>query len=258
VIKKLENYSLVQPYLQVSTIAKSVMMDGESTVKDKLNLLKNWEFSRFVELSDIFMKNARSVWFFNGNMKADESKQIAIDAVNTLGKYLSKQCLTEIGYKGIPKDQITNTRIVSLEPNSETSLRIDAANPDEPNSALLSIFQDGTRFTKLQPREDQIKHELIHAVVFQILDQPSFDFLRTKEQLGYIAYCKSYVFRDILHGGFIVQCSEKSTEFVITKAYEFLNTYKKKMEDLSDEEYETAVKAVIMQKEEVDVSLRKN
>ena len=186
------------------------------------------------------MKNGRSVWFINGNLTLDQAKGIATSATETLG------------YKSIPKDQIYQVRMLHLEEGRETALQIDLENPEEQNSALLSIFQD-----KYQPydREEFVRHALVHSVVFQILDQPAFDYLRTKEQLGYIAYARPFNYRDMIGGGFIVQSSEKSAEFVISKINYFLNTFKEKLDNLSDEEYETAVNAVIMERKEIDVSL---
>ena len=139
-----------------------------------------------------------------------------------------------------------------MDENSETTLSIDAENKDDTNSAILSIFQDSTRFETAQ---EYFEHNLIHTVVFQHIDNPSFDYLRTKAQLGYIAYARSFVYRDVIAGGFIVQSAVKSPEYVFSKCNDFLEIYKEKLDSLTDEDYETTVKAVIMNKKEIDNSL---
>ena len=51
--------------------------------------------------------------------------------------------------------------------------------------------------------------EVLFQIVFQILDEPAYDFLRTKEQLGYLAYATAWNFRDIQGGGFLIQSNKK-------------------------------------------------
>jgi insulysin len=239
-MKNFENFPKLQPYMQLTSIAKNVIMTGEYSMKEKLAYVKDLNFERFLDLSSKFLKNARTVWFFNGNLKPDHAMNITSKVVETLG------------FKAIPKAHILNTRLISLEENTETTLIVDAGNPEEKNSGLLSIFQDRNI---PKDKHEYMIHDLYHSVVFQILDQPAFDFLRTKEQLGYIAYSRILNFRDIIGGGFIIQTSEKSPEFAMAKTYEFLNMYKEKLENLTDEMFETAVNAVIMEKKEIDVSL---
>ncbi|CAI2381562.1 unnamed protein product [Moneuplotes crassus] len=241
-LKQWANFALVQPYSQVFGLARSVMFLGQFPPKEKLEHLKDFTFEKFCSLSEEFLTNARSVWFFNGDLTKDQAVSTAQKATETLA------------FKTIPKDLLVFTRPLMMDENSETNIVIDAENKDETNSAILSIYQDETRFDTV---EEEFAHHMIHSVVFQILDNPSFDYLRTKEQLGYIAYARSLIYREMIGGGFIIQSAVKNPEYLIKKSNDFLEMYKEKLASLSDEDFETAVKAVIMDKKEVDHSLLK-
>lgn len=51
------------------------------------------------------------------------------------------------------------------------------------NSCLISYFED-----KLE--ENDIKNKLIHEVVMKYLEEPTFNQLRTIEQLGYVVFAR--------------------------------------------------------------------
>lgn len=139
-------------------------------------------------------------------------------------------------------------RVIALQDNTDVSVEFDALQQEESNSAILSLYMDA-------PKRD-IEHGLLTEIVYQALDQPAFDFLRTKEQLGYIAMCRLFCYRGILGGGFLVQSSDKSCEYINSKIREFLSIQKERMQNLTNEDFETAVNAVIMLHKEIDISLR--
>jgi secreted Zn-dependent insulinase-like peptidase len=97
--------------------------------------------------------------------------------------------------------------------------------------------------------------ELYHQVVFQMMDEPAYDFLRTKEQLGYLAYSSSFNFRGVLGGGFVIQSSKKTPEFMLQKVQEFLFLMKAQSDNLSDEDFKKGVTAVLATKRQVDMNL---
>ena len=59
-----------------------------------------------------------------------------------------------------------------MESNSELSIEFEALQDEEPNSAIMSYYQDA-------PKRD-IEHGLIQEILVQLLSQPTYDNLRTK------------------------------------------------------------------------------
>lgn len=235
VLREMKNFAFRPPYAQTMLTGKNIILSNEYPVQVQLEALEKLDFDRFVGLSNEFLTSGRISWFFNGNLDAEYAKKIASKAHDALK------------YKSIPKSQLIQVRTLALPEGQETSLVFEAVNKDETNSSILSYFQDGPK--------QSIEHGLYHSIAFQLLDQPAFDYLRTKLQLGYIAYARPFNYRDTVGGGFIVQSNVRSPEGVLSKINEFLSKQKERFDSLSDEEFTTAVNAVLMEKKEIDMSL---
>ena len=110
--------------------------------------------------------------------------------------------INAVGFKSIPKDLLMQDRVIALQDSTEVSVEFDALQKEESNSALISLYMDA-------PKRD-IEHGMLIETIYQALGQPAFDFLRTKEQLGYVAMCRLFCYRGILGGGFLIQSSDKS------------------------------------------------
>uniref|UniRef100_A0A8C1VDI2 Coenzyme PQQ synthesis protein F-like C-terminal lobe domain-containing protein n=1 Tax=Cyprinus carpio TaxID=7962 RepID=A0A8C1VDI2_CYPCA len=89
------------------------------------------------------------------------------------------------------------------------------------------------------------------------MEEPCFDFLRTKETLGYQVYPSCRNTSGVL--GFSVtvetQATKFSTDFVEGKIEAFLDNFEEKMVNLSDEAFQTQVTALIKLKECEDTQL---
>lgn len=76
------------------------------------------------------------------------------------------------------------------------------------------------------------------ALLTQILSEPAFNVLRTREQLGYIVSCSSWSLAGSTDRGLrIVIQSEKSPNFLEERVEAFLDEMKDKLEEMSDEEF---------------------
>jgi secreted Zn-dependent insulinase-like peptidase len=92
-------------------------------------------------------------------------------------------------------------------------------------------------------------------MMFHMLEEAAYDHLRTKEQLGYLAYSRMFNFRNILGGGVAIQSSKKSPEYMLLKTREFLVEKRAHAENLSDDEFKKGVHALLSIKKQVDVNL---
>ena len=104
------------------------------------------------------------------------------------------------------------------------------SNPNEANSALAYYLHFGSIV-------DQ-KLRVVSTLLVQILKEPTFNVLRTREQLGYMVYCSS----SLLPGEsetclrFLVQ-SEKKPDYLEERVEAFLREMKTKLEEMTDEEF---------------------
>ncbi|KAK4156700.1 ubiquitin carboxyl-terminal hydrolase [Chaetomidium leptoderma] len=78
----------------------------------------------------------------------------------------------------------------------------------------------------------------------QIVHEPCFNQLRTKEQLGYIVYSGTWT-SITQYGFYFVIQSEKTAPYLETRIEEFLKTVAKTLEDMSEAEFESNKRSII-------------
>ena len=104
-------------------------------------------------------------------------------------------------------------------------------NPNEPNSALTYYVHFGPL---TEPRL-RVKA----ALLAQILTEPAFDILRTKEQLGYIVFASRWSSPGASDTGLrIVIQSERDSTYLEERVEAFLDHMKGVLTEMSDEEFE--------------------
>jgi insulysin len=105
-------------------------------------------------------------------------------------------------------------------------------NLNQANSALTYYLHFGSIV-------DQ-KLRVVSALLTQILTEPAFNILRTREQLGYIVNCTSWLLPgDSERGLRIVVQSEKKPGYLEERVEAFLREMKTTLEEMTDEEFES-------------------
>lgn len=91
-----------------------------------------------------------------------------------------------------------------------------------------------------------------------IIEEPVFDILRTKEQLGYHVYCSLRTTFGILGYTITVnaQATKHSTQYVDERIEEFIKYSKELLDDLTEEQFEQSKSSLIKIKQCVDVHLK--
>jgi insulysin len=104
-------------------------------------------------------------------------------------------------------------------------------NPNQANSAL-------TYYTHIGPVADR-RLRVTSALLAQILSEPAFDVLRTKEQLGYIVSSSTWALPGASEKGIrIVVQSEKPPTYLESRVEAFLDTMKSRIEEMTSEVFE--------------------
>ena len=103
-------------------------------------------------------------------------------------------------------------------------------NPNEPNSALTYYVHYGSKIDR--------HLRVVAALLDQILSEPAFDILRTKEQLGYIVGANTWSAPgDNDMGLRIVVQSERGPVYLESRVEAFLDHMKGVIELMTDEEF---------------------
>lgn len=138
--------------------------------------------------------------------------------------------------RALPKDQLTILRSLVFPPGSNflyTKTLRDPANVNHCLEYYLHVGDKGDRKIRAQTQ-----------LLDQILHEPAFDQLRTKEQLGYIVFsglrgCSTtYGFR------FIIQ-SERTSEYLESRIDSFLTQQLASLQEIKDADFESHKRSVI-------------
>ena len=121
---------------------------------------------------------------------------------------------TALNYQHVAREDINYARIVKINDRSIYDFEKSNESPENPNSACEVNFTH--KF------ETDLDDYAVAKVLIAFLEEPTFNTLRTKEQLGYIVSADlSSAFR-LLHLSILVQSSVKDADFLEHRINEFL------------------------------------
>ncbi|XP_063057028.1 nardilysin b isoform X2 [Engraulis encrasicolus] len=198
------------------------LMEGLS-VDDLMNFVKSLKSELYVE------------GLVQGNSTSAESKEFL--------EYL----INKLQFSPLTVEAPVLFRVVEL-PGKHHICKVRSLNKGDANSEVTVYFQSG--------RKNLWEHTLMELLVMH-MEEPCFDFLRTKETLGYQVYPLCRNTSGVLGFSITVetQATKFSTDFVESKVEEFLVSFGEKLMNLSDEAFEMQVTALIKLKECEDTHL---
>ncbi|CAJ2509957.1 Uu.00g058570.m01.CDS01 [Anthostomella pinea] len=139
----------------------------------------------------------------------------------------------------LPKEEWPVIRSLEFPPGSNYLYRKTLKDPANVNHCLEYYLHIGDKGDRMVRAKTQLLDQILH--------EPAFDQLRTKEQLGYVVFsglrgsATTYGFR------FIIQ-SEKTSEYLESRIDSFLAVYATSMEDMSDADFESHKRSVIVKR----------
>lgn len=71
----------------------------------------------------------------------------------------------------------------------------------------------------------------------QFLDEPTFNQLRTIEQLGYVVFTRHTSTRDVIGAWYLIQSPNKGCSYIKASLNRHISEMLKKVEKLSEEEF---------------------
>ncbi|KAG5520150.1 hypothetical protein PMAC_001226 [Pneumocystis sp. 'macacae'] len=132
--------------------------------------------------------------------------------------------------------EFINARAITLENDSKYFRLFNVTDPKDPNSAI-HYYCEVTDIT-------ETKEISALNVLSRIMNQPVFDVLRTKEQLGYLVR-SSYVQWAAVAGFQIMVQSERQPHVLESRINDFLKNFLKYLDNLTDEEISHHVNSIL-------------
>ncbi|KAK2169696.1 hypothetical protein NP493_1179g00008 [Ridgeia piscesae] len=128
---------------------------------------------------------------------------------------LEAYLLKQLKCKPLSKQLLPELRIVSM-PIGETCARVKSFNQDDSNSVIINYYQFGTA---------NLRDYTMNELLTMRMDEPCFDILRTREQLGYGVFCTNHNTCGIM--GLSVTVYSQADKFSMDKLDEHIEKFMK-------------------------------
>ncbi|TFK42449.1 Metalloenzyme, LuxS/M16 peptidase-like protein [Crucibulum laeve] len=214
-----ENFYLGQSYSLSDYFGRYLLTEQQWTLEEKLRELPSVTPEEIQEHMKELLSQVNLRILVSGNMYKDEAIKIAEMAEEGLG--VSPLSSIEL-----------NDKALILPEGSNFTFSAPIPNPNQANSALTYYIHFG-------PVADQ-RLRVTSTLLTQILSEPAFNVLRTKEQLGYIVFCSAWSLPGSSEKGLrIVIQSEKTPGYLEQRVEVFLDGMKARIAEMSNEEFES-------------------
>ncbi|OQR75122.1 insulin-degrading enzyme-like [Tropilaelaps mercedesae] len=228
-IRTLRDFAAEQPYQHAMFYAKMALTEKFWTHEQVLAVAeKECTLERCEAFLQDFLKKFYLEGLIHGNMTADEAQKMG----DTIRRMLKSEPLTFDETKGFREHKLCDGELYQL----------DKVNEVHPTNAVMIYYQIG----QLQNTNDDELHMVaLNDLFCQIIEEPCFDTLRSKEQLGYIVQGRSR--RDLdTYGVRVFVQSDRHPSYVSNRIDLFINVLMKKhLEEMPLEEFEKHKQALI-------------
>ncbi|BEI82680.1 hypothetical protein CcaverHIS002_0305480 [Cutaneotrichosporon cavernicola] len=219
------NFPLAEPYQVAHYWSTYVTAQRVWSPEEKLKELDHISADDVQAFSREVFQRLYLETLVHGNLSAENAKSLQ----DTLERIISARALAPAEH---------NDRRTLLLPEKSLSVwELPVKNPAEPNNCVVYCLYTG-----------EVTNPVARArlmLLGQIVQEPAFNQLRTKEQLGYITMAQA-----TSTGLRVIVQSERDPVYVETRIESFLTSIKDTITNMSDEEFDRHRQALIHKKEE--------
>ena len=231
----------IAPSKLVRDVRLSVLQDVHWTAMEKHKAISNVTVDMVKSFAKQFMQSSKI--FVQGLVQGNVTEAEAIKMHNLVLNILSGN------------DKLNNpSSVTSIRcnevPNGQHFLRVNGVNPKDTNTIVTNYYQSAHR--------SSLENHMMLEIALTLMEEPVFDILRTKEQLGYAVYSMLRNTYGIL--GISITVNSQATKFTADHVNERIEAFLKwfvdeKLANLEDNEFNHFVDTLIKAKKEADVTL---
>lgn len=181
-----KNFYLDQTYKQIRPTLECVLLNLNFEKKHLRRHLEKFTYENFTESHKDWLKTGRSLWYICGNYSDEKCIKLV------------EESRKKFDLGSIKIEELPELRTIALESKTCFHIEIPLEDKSNENSCNLTYYEVG-------PVGDNSKEKLINDIVMQCLDEPFYADLRTKQQLGYVVYCRTLKTQDTIGNIFTVQ-----------------------------------------------------
>lgn len=225
--RELKNLGYRQPYSQISDYTRYLVDEKRFISKLYAAELPYVTFEDVKVFARQMMSQMHIEMLIHGNVYREEAKKWAQLVENTLKPRV------------LPPAQWSVRRNMLLPPGSNFVFNHKLDDPENVNHAIEYYLQVGP-FSDFELRAKV-------QLVAQMTDEPSFDQLRTKEQLGYVVWSGARPAATTIGYRVLIQ-SERTPQYLESRIDVFLAKFRKDLAEMSSEDFEKHKKSLIARK----------
>lgn len=222
--RSLRNWDIGQPYGQVGTYSRTFKSERNFMNEDLTKELENVTAKDVQEFYPQILAQCQVEVLAHGNLYKEEALKITDQVIEIMKP------------RQLPASQIPIRRSIILPPRSNFIYEKQLRDPANVNHCIEYSLYAGNRY------DDELRAKLL--LVGQMTDEPCFNQLRTIEQLGYVVF-SSAAFHDTWAGYRILIQSEKDCRYLEGRIENFLNSFEKTLQEMSDDDFEGHKRAII-------------
>lgn len=175
---------------------------------------------------------------YHGNITKEEAQVAQNEILSRLEK--------NPGEGGLSKKKYPQQQVLRIPKGSET-IKCFAKDPNDPNSAVEVYFQVGKDNT-----EDRVAVDLLMEMMYE----PLYDQIRTKDQFGYSVSCDSRWTNGVIGMQFQVVTASKTAQEAENRIEQFIKDYRQIIVNMKEEDFMHHLIGLSQQKLEMFNSLR--
>lgn len=229
-----KNFSLEPPYQHALYYLSYLTQDKMWTNAEKLAELDHITAEDIQAFYPTILSQLHVEALVHGNLFKDDAQKMLKDALD----YLKP--------KELLPSQLNGHHSLVLPGGSKWVYKRHVEDPNNVNSGIEYLIQVGN------VTQTALRAKL--SLLAQIAQEPCFDQLRTKEQLGYLVFSGVRKQTGSMGMRFILQ-SERDTIYLENRIEEFLAKLRSIIEKMTPEEYKAQVQSLISKKLEKDKNL---
>ncbi|KAL5612804.1 hypothetical protein BROUX41_004112 [Berkeleyomyces rouxiae] len=225
--RNLRNWKLQPAYNQISFVTHSLMEEKEYPVENLLDHLATAAADDVRYFHKLLMSQAHFEILVHGNFGKEDALKMTALVESTLSA------------RELPASEWPVSRHLILPPGSNYAFAKTLEDPENVNNCIEYWLYIGSC--------DDMKLRATLLVFEQIMNEPAFDQLRTKEQLGYIVFASVRISDNMMAFRILIQ-SEKYPQYLHSRIGAFLDTQKEQIESMSSADFETHKRSVIVRR----------
>ena len=222
--RSLRNWDFAQPWHQVATYTRWLRIEKGFLAEDMLDVLPTITAADIAAFYPLMLAQLHIEMLAHGNLQQEEALQLAALIETTLNPYKLR-----------PSNWVMSRNFM-LPSGSNFIYERPLKDPAEVNNCIeYSLYIGKSTDRTLRARI---------MLLAQMADEPTFNQLRTIEQLGYVTFSGG-VFADSWAGFRVLVQSERDCRYLEGRIEAFLTGFEATLEKMDDDEFEANKRSII-------------